>query len=269
MVESITNLVRGMKDRRPAILPVLILAICAGGINVFLELADEVREQELARVDNALFLLFRNAQDVADPLGPFWVEEFMTEITALGGYPILAVLVGVVIGYLLVSGKSGPALFVFLSVSSGTLVGHLLKVFYDRPRPDLVEHLVTTHTASFPSGHATMSAVVYLTLAALIVRLVDTTAVRVYVVSVAILLTIAVGISRVYLGVHWPSDVAAGWALGAAWASLSWLVVSVLKAWRDRSRSGAELNRPAPHPARALSPSPDNKNPAGAGSLDR
>ena len=258
-----------MKDMRSAIVPVLVLAICAGGINVFLELADDMSEQELAKVDNFLFLLFRNRQDVSDPLGPFWVEEFMTEITALGGYPVLMVLVGIVIGFLLVARKSGPALFVFLSVGSGTLVGQLLKMFYDRPRPDLVDHLVTTHTASFPSGHATMSAVVYLTLAALIVRLVDSVAVRVYVASVAVLLTLAVGLSRIYLGVHWPSDVAAGWALGAAWASLSWLVVSGLKAWRSRSRSRAELNRPSPRSSAALSPSADNKNPAGAGSLDQ
>jgi len=95
-----------------------------------------------------------------------------------------------------------------------------------------VDHLVQIHTASFPSGHATMSAVVYLTLATLIVRLVDDVAVRVYVLAVAILLTLAVGLSRIYLGVHWPSDVAAGWALGAAWACLSWLAVSGLRRLR-------------------------------------
>src|SRR5690606_27342835 len=112
---------------------------------------------------------------------------------------------------------------------------HLLKSFYDRPRPDIVDHLVQTHTASFPSGHATMSAVVYLTLASLIVRLVDDVAVRLYVLAIAILLTFAVGVSRIYLGVHWPSDVAAGWALGVAWACLSWLVVTVLRRVRAQN----------------------------------
>lgn len=235
MTSSITDLVRGMKDTRRAIAPVLAIAVFALGVYGFLAIADEVSENEIEAVDNFLFLLFRNPADTSDPLGPAWVEETVTEITALGGYPILVALVGAVIGFLLVARKYGPALFVFLSVGSGTVVGQLLKVIYDRPRPDLVDHLVTTHTASFPSGHATMSTIVYLTLATLIVRLLDDTATRVYVISVAVFVSLAVGLSRIYLGVHWPSDVAAGWALGAAWASLSWLVISALRAYRNKA----------------------------------
>jgi undecaprenyl-diphosphatase len=222
---------------RPSTTPVVLTAIVAAALYVFFQIADEVTEAEIAQLDSALLLAFRNPRDVTDPLGPFWLEEMIAEITSLGGYPILVVLVAVVAGYLIVVERFGPALYVVLSVALGTAVSQLLKVLYDRPRPDLVDHLVTAHTASFPSGHATMSTVVYLTLAALIVRLVDRARVRVYVLCVAIALSIAVGLSRIYLGVHWPSDVAAGWALGVAWASLSWLAVSALRALR-RGQSG-------------------------------
>lgn len=233
---SVTDLVRDMKDVRSAALPAVMIGIVALGAYVFLELADEIGEDEIAGIDRTLMLAFRNPADVSDPLGPSWFEETVTEITSLGGYPILVALIAAVAGYLLVVRKYGPALFVVLSTGLGTAVSQLLKVLYERPRPDLVEHLDVIHTASFPSGHATMSAIVYLTLAALIVRLVEKTSVRVYVMSVAVLVAVAVGLSRIYLGVHWPSDVAAGWALGAAWASLSWLAVSVLRTWRRRGR---------------------------------
>lgn len=236
---GITELVSGMKDMRSAILPAVMTGIVALGAYIFLELADEVGENEIAGVDQALLLLFRNPADVSDPLGPPWLEETVTEITSLGGYPILVALIAAVAGYLIVVRKYGPALFVVLSTGLGTLVSQLLKMAYERPRPDLVDHLVPIHTASFPSGHATMSTVVYLTLAALIARLVEETSVRVYVLGVAVLLSIAVGLSRIYLGVHWPSDVAAGWALGAAWASLAWLVVSALRIWRHRQKQAA------------------------------
>lgn len=229
-----TDLVSGMRDLRVATLPVLLIAMAAAGVYVFLALAEEVSENELHRIDSALLLFFRNPADLSDPIGPAWLEQTILEITTLGGYPVLVTLVSVVVGFLLVSRQYGPALFTVVSIVSGTVASHLLKLAYDRPRPDVVEHLVQTHTASFPSGHATMSAVVYLTLATLIVRLVDDVAMRVYVLAVAFLLTFAVGISRIYLGVHWPSDVAAGWALGIAWACLSWLVVSALRRLRDR-----------------------------------
>jgi undecaprenyl-diphosphatase len=233
---SVTELVRGMKDVRTAALPAMLIGIVALGAYVFLELADDIGEEEIGAIDRALLLAFRNPADFSDPLGPVWLQEFVTEITSLGGYPILVALVATVAGYLIVARKYGPALFVVLSTGLGTVVSQLLKLAYERPRPDLVDHLDVIHTASFPSGHATMSAIVYLTLAALIVRLVEETRVRVYVMSVAVLLSVAVGLSRIYLGVHWPSDVAAGWALGAAWASLSWLVVSALRAWRRREK---------------------------------
>jgi undecaprenyl-diphosphatase len=230
------RLLKGMHDFRGATMPVILLAIIATGLYAFLEIADEIGEDEPIEFDQWLLLLFRDAGDASVPIGPPWLSETVAEITTLGGYPVLIVLTVSILGFLLVAGRFGPALFVALSVTLGTLVGHLLKLAYERPRPDIVDHLVTTHTASFPSGHATMSAVVYLTLAALIMRMLESWWLRAYVLGVAVVLTVMVGMSRIYLGVHWPSDVLAGWALGAAWASLAWLVVTALRFQRKRSR---------------------------------
>lgn len=233
-VTRFSDLVRGMRDLRIATLPVLLIALVAGGVYVFLATANKVQEAALERFDNGLLLLFRQPGDVSAPIGPSWVAQTVVEITTLGGYPVLVTLVTAVAGFLLVYRKFGPAIFMVAAIVSGTVVSHLLKIVYDRPRPDIVDHLVATHTASFPSGHATMSAVVYLTLATMIVRLVDDVAVRIYVILMAVLLTFMVGMSRIYLGVHWPSDVIAGWALGTAWACLSWLAVTALRALRAR-----------------------------------
>lgn len=235
MSHSLTDLVRGLRDFRPATLPVAMIALAAGGIYVFLAIADRMAEGEIAALDERLLLSLRDPADTDDPIGPAWLEETAIEITALGGYPLIVLTLAAVIGFLLVTRRPGPALYAFLSVAGGTVVSQLLKHFYDRPRPDLVAHLDSIHTASFPSGHAMMSTVAYLTLAALIVRIVESQAARAYVLGVAILVSLMVGVSRVYLGVHWPSDVAAGWALGIAWASLSWLAVSAL-----RRRAGPE-----------------------------
>src|SRR5690606_8700810 len=119
--------------------------IAAAGTYVFLALADEVSENEMHRIDSALLLFFRNPADVSAPLGPPWFQETVAEITALGGYPIIVLLVGAVIGFLLVAKKFGPALFVLVSIVTGTALSHGLKLLYDRPRPDIVDHLVSTH----------------------------------------------------------------------------------------------------------------------------
>ncbi|MDN2566988.1 phosphatase PAP2 family protein [Aquibium sp. A9E412] len=239
MANAITDLVRGMWNPRAAAVPVAMLAVLAGGLFIFLEIADEVAEGEMRRIDEALFLMLRDPETL-ELLGPPWLEETAVEITALGGYPLIILAVGSVIGFLLVIGRWGPALYVFLSVGSGALISQTLKQYYGRPRPDLVEHLDPVHTASFPSGHALVTTVAYLTLGSLIMRLVDGWAVRVYVLAMALFVAAIVGLSRVYVGVHWPSDVAAGWAVGAAWASLTWLVVSALQHWRRRQKDAPD-----------------------------
>jgi undecaprenyl-diphosphatase len=130
---------------------------------------------------------------------------------------------------LLVDEKRAAAVLVFASVGGGALLSILLKLMIDRARPDLVPHLADAYTASFPSGHAMLSAVVYLTLGALLSRVEGAARVKIYVLTVAVFLTFVIGISRVYLGVHWPTDVLAGWCAGAAWATLCWRVALALQ----------------------------------------
>jgi undecaprenyl-diphosphatase len=130
-----------------------------------------------------------------------------------------------VTGFLGIIRKGHAALAVLVSVVTGVLLSQTTKWAFARPRPELVPHGVEIHTASFPSGHAMMSAVVYLTLGALLARTQSSQAVKAYILGVAIFLTTAVGASRVYLGVHWPTDVLAGWALGGLWALICWLAM--------------------------------------------
>jgi undecaprenyl-diphosphatase len=203
---------------------VLWFAALLGGTWIFIELADEVTEGETRQLDENILLALRNPADLSDPVGPGWVEEMGRDFTALGGTAVLTFIALATIGYLLLSRKFRTALFTFIAVSGGLLASTLLKIGFERPRPELVPHESFVYTASFPSGHSMMAAIVYLTLAALLARIHPQRRLRVYLLIIAAAMTLLVGVSRVYLGVHWPTDVLAGWAIGAAWAAMCWLV---------------------------------------------
>lgn len=222
-------LARGLKTGNANRLPVFLLGIVTLGVYGFIEIADEVAEGEIRTFDETLFLMFRAAGDPSRLLGPEWLQETAIEVTAVGGYPLIVLTLAAVSGFFAVTRHYGAALYVVVSVGSGALISYTLKQYYARPRPDLVDHLDTVHTASFPSGHALVTTVAYLTLAAIVIGFLDDRRARAYVLSVAMLVAVMVGVSRVYLGVHWPSDVAAGWALGAAWASFSWLIFHMIQ----------------------------------------
>lgn len=208
-------LVHAASEHRGAL---AVLAAIAGGLWAFIELADEVLEGETHAIDTAILVALRTPGDLSDPLGPGWLEEMLRDFTALGGTGVLTLLTLAVIGFLLVAKAPRAALVVALAIGSGILLSTLLKSGFDRPRPELVPHGSIVYTASFPSGHSMMSATVYLTLAALVSRIVRRRRLRVYLVTTAVVLTLLVGFSRIYLGVHWPTDVLAGWTVGAIWA---------------------------------------------------
>ncbi len=209
--------------------PLLSLATLSFCGWAFVELAGNIAEGEVPSFDRAVLLALRNPADLSDPVGPSWFEESARDITGLGGYAILTFVTIATIAYLLMARKRHAALLVLVAIGGGMLLSTALKFGFERPRPDLVPHGTRIYTASFPSGHAMLSAVTYLTLGALLARVQRRRRVKAFLLATAVILTLGVGASRVYLGVHWPSDVLAGWCVGAAWAALCWFVALQLQ----------------------------------------
>ncbi len=195
-----------------------LLGLGAAALWAFIELADEVLEGETSSLDETIILMLRDPDDRTDPIGQPWLEEMMRDFTGMGGVGFLTLITMAVIGFLLFARKPKAALAVVVAIGGGILISSLLKAGFDRPRPDLVPHGSLVYTASFPSGHSMMTATVTLTLGAMLARTLPRRRLRAYIISVCILVTLLVGISRVYLGVHWPTDVLAGWLVGSAWA---------------------------------------------------
>jgi undecaprenyl-diphosphatase len=208
----------------------VLMIVIATVLFVFAKIADAVGEGGTRAFDEALLLALRTPGNLSDPVGPRWLEEMMRDFTAMGSTGVLTLAVTTIAGFLFMTRKAHAGLFVLASVIGGVLVSQTMKWAYARPRPDLVPHGAEVYTASFPSGHSMMAAVVYLTLGALLARTQPDRIVKIYILTVAVLVTLVVGMSRVYLGVHWPTDVLAGWALGAAWALGCWLVMTWLQA---------------------------------------
>ncbi|WP_245894757.1 phosphatase PAP2 family protein [Paracoccus indicus] len=184
----------------------------------FIELSKKVTRGSTEAFDTAVMLMMRNPADVSDPIGPKWFEELGRDFTALGGVGVLVLLTVFAGCFMWLKTLHRTALFLGVAIGGGLLASTAFKNFFDRPRPELVPHGSNVYTASFPSGHSMMAAITYLTLAALLARTQSSTAIRTFLILAATLIVIGVGISRVYLGVHWPTDVLAGWTAGAAWA---------------------------------------------------
>ena len=214
-------------------------------LGLFAVLGSEMAEGETLAFDRQVLLGLRQAADPATPLGPAWLVRAMVDLTSLGGVAVLTLVTFLAAGFLLSSRKPALALFVLASVGGGALVGTLLKSLFLRARPDVVPHLVQVDSASFPSGHAMNSAVVYLTLGALLARSMGDRRIRGYLLMVSMLLVVLIGFTRIYVGVHWPTDVLAGWAVGAAWAILCSVVAQALQ-----RRSAVEPEDPSAEPGR-------------------
>lgn len=211
-------------------LSVLIgLLLVAGSVWAFVVLADKVNEGSTLDFDNWALRSLRRADDPSQPIGPPWMHEIGRDLTALGGIAVLTLMIAAVVGYLLLRQSYGAVWLVLGSTTGGLIASTLLKTLFERERPSVVPHLSHVMTHSFPSGHSMLSAVVYLTLGALLGRLVQSNLLKAYFLFVALALTVLVGLSRVYLGVHYPTDVLAGWCAGLAWAVLCWLAARALQ----------------------------------------
>ncbi len=209
-------------DRRELIWLAVGLGACIA-LFVFLKLASEITEGDTRSLDTRILRALRSADDPSKPAGPIWLEPMFMDFTSLGSPLVLGLVVLAVLGFLLLEGLYRTAVIVFATSVGGMIASEALKRIFARPRPSIVPHLREVVSSSFPSGHAMQSAVVYLTLAAILMRIIKGRLAKMYVLGIAILLTLLVGVSRVYLGVHYPTDVIGGWIIGFAWASLCWL----------------------------------------------
>lgn len=204
------------------------IMLAAGAVWGFLNVADEMAEGETDAIDRHLILLLRTPGDLNDPIGSKNVEEAVRDVTALGGTTLVIVVSVVAILSFLFHKKRIHALVMAAVVLAAWVSSSVMKAFYGRPRPELVPHEAYVYSASFPSGHSTMSAAAFLTLAMLVASLEPRRRSKALAYALAALVIVGVGVSRVYLGVHWPSDVLAGWCLGAAWALAGWVALRAL-----------------------------------------
>jgi undecaprenyl-diphosphatase len=216
----------------------LALVVLAAGAWAFAGIAEVVAEGEGRAVEEQVLLAFRTAGDTADPIGSDAIEEAVRDLTSLGGVLLTSLATLLAAAFFLLDRRPRAASFLVGSILGGVAVTFALKAGFDRPRPDIVAHGMHALSASFPSGHSATAAVVYLTLGALIARSMPRVRLRVFVVAVALVLTLAIGVSRLYLGVHWPTDVLAGWTVGAGWALAAWLVARHLRrrGWIESSQ---------------------------------
>ncbi len=208
---------------------IAVVVLIVGGIWLTAEIAEAVVEGESHAVDEMILVALRNPYDVNDPLGPLWVEEMVRDFTSLGGTGILVLVVSAVGGYLAIVKRYKRLTVLLLAVLGGVLLSTLLKGIFDRPRPDLIVGGYHTFNASFPSGHALLSAATYLTLGALLAQIQTQFRLKAFVILLSMLVVVIVGFSRLYLGVHWPTDVLAGWTIGAIWALFCWTVANWLQ----------------------------------------
>jgi undecaprenyl-diphosphatase len=205
---------------------VLVIAVL---LITFSLIAEEVMEGEPLAFDRTVLLAFRQPSNPSVPIGPPWLHEAARDVTALGSTIVLGIVLFAVVGYMFIARKRAEAWLMLGAVLGGVALNNILKFSFARPRPDLVAPAARVFTPSFPSGHATMSAIAYLTLGALLAHTHASRPMRIYFMSLAALLTVLVGLSRVYLGVHYPTDVLAGWCIGTAWAMACWVLMTWLQ----------------------------------------
>ncbi len=224
--------------------PVVLLGLLTVGALSwgFIELAAEVVAGDTQAFDRWAVRAVRQADDPAVPLGPHWMPELGRDATALGSMGVLSLVTLVVAGYLWLDRKFWMMLYLLAATSSGLVLSLVLKQWIDRPRQDVVPRLSEAFTTSFPSGHSFLSTVVYLTLGSLLAAVIPRVAVKIYVLAVAVVLSVIIGLSRLYLGMHYPTDILAGWMAGLGWALLCWTIAH----WLQRHHRLETADEPAP-----------------------
>ncbi|CAN5143128.1 phosphatase PAP2 family protein [soil metagenome] len=236
---------RAIHLARTEIAALAALMVIAFGALTFADLAEDSREPGSQAFDLAVLHALHPYADAARPLGPPWAAIVAADITSLGSTALLVLFALVAVGLLLMLRKRLSALLLVVGLAGGLALSEGLKAVFERERPPLEYQSVHTLNASFPSGHALLSAVFYLTLGVMLTRAFPRRRLKAYVMGVAILMTLLVGTTRIYLGAHWATDVFAGWSVGAAWAMALWLVSYAVE--RRQLRHNAALqDKPSP-----------------------
>ncbi|WP_322298988.1 phosphatase PAP2 family protein [Brevundimonas sp.] len=215
---------RALRIARTEIAALTALLVIAAGVMTFVELADDMTEEDGQAFDGAVLSALRPHADPSDAWGPWWLEEAAADLTSLGGIAVLGLFATAVVVFLILQRKRLSALLLVVGLAGGVALSEGLKAVFERDRPPSVYQAVDTINASFPSGHALLSAVFYLSIGVMLTRAFPRRHMKAYVLGIAILLTLLVGLTRVYLGAHWATDVLACWSVGAAWAMVLWLV---------------------------------------------
>jgi undecaprenyl-diphosphatase len=191
-------------------------AVSAGGISI----------------DDRILLAMREPGDPARGLGGDVLAGMVRDLTALGSGTVTGLFAFAFVGYLLMVGRPRAALFVVVAVLGAWALNTALKELFARERPTVVTHLITANEPSFPSGHTMIATTFYPTMAELLGRLGPQRRVRLYLMAIAIVLALLIGLSRIYLGVHYPSDVLGGLCAGLGWALFCGIVARVLQGRR-------------------------------------
>jgi undecaprenyl-diphosphatase len=223
--------------------PALILA-AVSALGFAIVLVDKIAMGESLKLDSTLLLALRRPGHLDVPIGPPWLEQSAIDLSALGGFTLQWLLGGAAVGFLLYVHRRAEAAWLLASIVGASVLDTLFKLSLNRPRPELVPHLARVSNASFPSGHAMISAAIFLTVAAMLGETQKRASAKAYLMAIAGVLVILIGCSRVYLGVHWPSDVMAGWCFGSVWALFAFVANRALR--RRAARRKVFSEGPAP-----------------------
>lgn len=221
------RIIRVAKNEIGVVVPLLLGAI---GLAVFAGIADGVASGDKQGFDwSVLTWLHPYVDDPQRVRGPWWLREAAIDITSLGGISVLLLLALIFVFFLLVHGKKLSALLLVVGLAGGVAWSEGLKALFDRARPPAEYQVVETLNASFPSGHALLATVFYLTIGVMLTRAFPRARVKAYAVGWAVVVVLLIGLTRVYLAAHWATDVLAGWGIGAFWAVMLWLFAYVVE----------------------------------------
>ena len=239
--DAMTALKRSVAFARAELAALAALAVVTLGLMAFVELADDMTEADGQAFDQTVLMAMRPfADDPHRAWGPWWLEEAAADLTSLGGISVLTLFAVMVIGFLWFQRKWLSSVLLLAGLAGGVALSEGTKALFERERPPEIYQAVETINASFPSGHALLSTVFYLSIGVMLTRAFPRRRFKTYVLGCAILIALLVGVTRVYLGAHWATDVLAGWSLGAAWAMALWLVAWAVQRLQRRHATGLQ-----------------------------